>query len=399
MKEVLAAFLLMFCYSVCSAQGGDKISGEECAEEWCREMYFPYKFCDANGNYIKKCSKDPNNEPGLKPLKRQIPLQVEYQDWTSGEDTIFFHGPGEPMDWNRFPLYNYKHVKKWAELAAKTWSALCPPQGPDTAYPPCVLKILWSDSPNLVGEAQHDNPAFTVIEHSPGRCQTDCSSSMIVLNQTEQFLRRDGFDRPRYFILTERENHIYIPNNYGYLDAYTVFLHELGHWLGFEHSDEPTPPLGAKCEAPGSIMKSVWRSHEFGELSEADKCMFRKAYCCKQTQTIVWTQDPNIPPPDYTPNAKTTTGDSWGKPAFGFTVAPNPATSETITLSLYNLPGSGTTTIRIADADGNTVLRKQLEGANTREISLDVGMLPNGMYMIELVREEGAFSRKFLVTE
>lgn len=399
MKEVLTAFLLMFCCSVCGAQGGDKISGEECAEEWCKEMYFPYKFCDAKGNYTKKCSKDPNNEPGLKPLKRQIPLQIEYQDWTSGEDTVFFYGPGEPMDWNRFPLYNYKHMKQWAELAAKTWSALCPPQGPDTAYPPCVIKILWSDDRSLIGSAHLNNPAFTLLQHAPGSCQTDCSSSMIILNQTEAFLRRDDLERPTRFILTERNNLVYLRQNYQYLDAFTVMLHELGHWLGFDHSDEPTPPFGAKCETPGSIMKAIWNTGEFGELSEADKCMFRKAYCCKQTQQVVWFDDPHAPPDDHPDHTKTVIEGGVSKPASGFTVAPNPATSGTITLSLHTLLGPGTANIRIVDANGNTVLRKQLDGENTREISLNVEMLPSGMYVLELLREGQTFGRKFLVTE
>ncbi len=407
MKVALLVLTLLFSCCMCYAQQPEnrKKADGLCDDDNCLRQEFPYIFCNNTGELVVKCSDDPNNERGLKFMKVKVPIDFTYLDWTMqpeitrGSGVIKFY-LGQDTNFTAYPVFVNASMKNIIATAAKRWSTpdLCPPQGPDDEYQDCQITVRWSlsnDDFNI--NTMLENPAVTRRAHDPGNCSVHCPSSAIVLNQQPAYLRLDDYGRPTHFIATERNNYGYIPPepNYVYIDAYTALVHEFGHLLGFAHTDE------APCGDPNGIMKPKWNSREIGDLTWADKCMFLKAYCCKKTQTVVWFEDPQIPPPGPPINhtKPLMEGSNDNNLEISFSVAPNPVTSGTITLSLHGMAGLGVRSIQIIDATGNAVLAQQLAGENTREVSLDVSALSNGLYIMQLIQGEQVYSRKFLISE
>lgn len=400
MKTALLALALLLPPCLSHAQNPNpKKNDGLCADDNCLQQQFPYTFCKG-GETVIKCSADPNNEPGLKFMKIQLPIEFTYLDYTlqpevtGGDDVIKFY-QGSDTNFAGYPVFIGANMRKIVEAAAKRWSTpdLCPPQGPDAEYPPCRITVRWSfRNDDFDDGAILSSPAKTYRAFNPENCSVVCSESFIVLNQQPPFLRPDAYGRPTHFFGTERNNYGYIPGDpYAYTDAYTALVHEFGHMLGFAHTNE------APCGDPNSIMKPAWQSRETGDLTWADNCMFLKAYCCKKTQTIVWGSDPHLPPDDHPDHTKTLTQAAPAPGLTGFRIVPNPATEAIITLSLYEPVGQDGGSIRIVDAAGSTVLDQRLQAGSGRSVSVDVGTLPNGFYMLQLVQGGQIHGRKFLI--
>ncbi len=401
MKTVLLALALLLPPCLSHAQNPNpKKNDGLCADDNCLQQQFPYTFCKG-GETVIKCSADPNNEPGLKFMKIQLPIEFTYLDYTlqpevtGGDDVIKFY-QGADTNFAGYPVFIGANMRKIVEAAAKRWSTpdLCPPQGPDAEYLPCRITVRWSfRNDDFDDGAILRSPAKTHRAFNPDNCSMVCSESFIVLNQQPAFLRPDAYGRPTHFIGTERNNYGYIPPppEYVYTDAYTALVHEFGHMLGFAHTSE------APCGDPNSIMKPAWQSRETGDLTWADQCMFLKAYCCQKTQTIVWYDDPNAPPPG--PPINNTKPLLEETQSFSFTVAPNPATTGIITLSLRGRAGGEAGSLRIIDAAGHTVLEQPLQGHGSRDVSIDMSTLPNGFYMLQLLQSGRVQSRKFMIAD
>ncbi len=406
MKIALFVLALLFHCCMCYAQNEKKKDGP-CADPACLQLPFPYWFCDDEGKQVVKCSKNPNNEPGLKFMKISLPIEFDYEEWTlypkvtGGDDVIKFY-QGTDTNFFGYPVFVNGSMRNIIAAAAKRWMApnLCPPQGPNDEYVNCRIKIRWSfDLGEFEDGKGHLTPATTRRAYDPRACSLHCPSSLIILNQEPQYLQPDAYGRPTHFLLTERDNYYLTQMNpsveYVYLDAYTTMVHEFGHLLGFAHTDQ------APCGDPYSIMKSTWNGGEFGDLTWADECMFLKAYCCEKTQTIVYIPTdpcPNCPPEDHT--KQNIDGSTDAGTDISFTAVPNPATAGTVTVTMHGTFTTGSARIRVADASGNIVLSQQIHDAtNAREISVDVSSLSTGMYMLQLVEGGKTFSRKIIVAE
>jgi hypothetical protein len=71
---------------------------------------------------------------------------------------------------------------------------------------------------------------------------------------------------------------------YDYTDVedysmYSTLIHEMGHILGFFHSDGNDDD-GNNCDHSGSIMKSSLKAGQDVPLTNDDICQFKILYCC-----------------------------------------------------------------------------------------------------------------------
>ncbi len=401
MKTALMTLALVLYCCVCYAQGPNPNQKKDdgiCDQDACMDAKFKYLFCTNDGRVIEKCSDDPNNEKGMKLLKRKIPIEYSFEWWTldpqvtGGDDTVTFY-EGDLLEVRKYPIFVGLNMRPIIQAAAQRWmTQLCPPQGPDAEYQNCPVRIRWSNARDNLGEV-FARTNYDIVQG----CSVACGSVEIILNQNPNFTLRDDYGRPVRFIATERQNYGHLPPAWGpyeyiYMDAYTLMLHEFGHWLGFLHVEGPDPD-GQSCGDPNGVMKAVAGNLEQGDLTWADQCMFLKTYCCKATQREVpMTYDPrnpNDPPLDGT---KTVIAYSEG-----FTVLPNPSRSGVLMVRVTLPEESGTWSVRLVDGVGKVALDQQLASAKAQEVSLDVSALPKGMYMVQVFFGDRAFSRKVVI--
>jgi hypothetical protein len=145
-------------------------------------------------------------------------------------------------------------------------------------------------------------------------------------------------------------------------------LHELGHWLGFDHPgslDENGEPCNEDADAVDeSIMGTPLASGQEEGLTEHDKCMYMKLYCC---------------------DASTSVEEGYIEP-INFSVAPNPA-SDILTITLaQNIHPLGYSA-RLVDINGRNVLQTELQVSSSWRI--DVSTVPIGVYVLELRHQSG----------
>lgn len=407
----MVVLLLIFWAGTSFAQTNQKV---EC-DESCIQQKFVYRFCDAEGHVIAKCSDNPNNEPGMKPFKRKIPFDVcgvNLERWGVEDNfKLVQYPPPNPLNPVGGPvLFDVRNVSGRLAEAANSWNRLCPQQGPDAEHQECCLKVRWTGINENIGmmfahtDIRHNRTPGTSANYS---CTFLCEASEMILNTHALFLNPDEEGFPRHYFVTERYNFNALPlgnPEYIWVDMQSLLEHELGHWLGFQHPEE-RDSYQESCMSEGSIMLGGNTGHlnnRVAGLTPADECMFRKLYCCNETKRIVWIGDPNVPPDDYPNHTKSMQEGLSGSQAGGsrgFTVAPNPATGGTITLLLHGPIEPGTSSIRIVDGAGNAVLHQELQEGSERRVSIDVAGLPSGMYMVQLIREGQVYGRKFLISE
>jgi len=349
----------------------------------CISTVYSYMFCDGDGNFLRKCSADPNHEPGLKMYKKSIPL-ILCPNFDAGQHRRIYIPNSDPGDFHDVNLFVPANVPARLKEAADRWNSLCPPQGPNKEYQACCLKVVWavtiSDMREFSKAAAITYMAPAAKDPSkPGACENECSRSYIALNQDPLFTKPGNDGVPRNFFYTERENRPYIPSDYHYASLYSILLHELGHWLGFNHPDSQDG-VGAVCDHPGSIMRTAdityWERQD-RDLSNDDICMFKKAYCCAETANDV-DEAPEVPK------------------SLQFDIAPNPPINNILTLSLSEPIHSSAATLRIVNMSGESILGMDL-AKESQHLSIDITNLSNGIYMLEILQEGAISAKKILV--
>jgi hypothetical protein len=381
MKNIRLAFigLIGLClYTAANAQS-NTVTTPPCEDQWCKDMAFNLGFCDERGHAVRKCSSDPNNEPGLQPLKQALPMTL-CPSFDHEYLRVVFN-PSNPLDPNPRPeavVFDWRNVETRLREAARRWDNLCPPQGPNDEYSYCCLRVIWSSSLDDLGDYPEYTRGYTEIalRSKPDGCGADCATAYMVINKQKEFTQPDENGVPRNFFYTESDKKGEITGEYKYVSLYSLFLHELGHWAGFQHGDEST------CNHDGSIMRNGYLDEWVGvdrDLSPEDICMFKKLYCCESAKDL----------------SDVEKHQEFAHGAY-FDVVPNPPTTGTVNIRMEKPITIQNAKIRVVNMAGEVIV-EQVAPKEMREISVDVGSLAGGMYMIELISKEVIFARKVLI--
>jgi hypothetical protein len=217
---------------------------------------------------------------------------------------------------------------------------------------------------------------------NPG-CLIDCGSSHIIVNQEREYAQPDELGIPTNFFYTDPTNLPYLPPGDTYYPIDKIILHELGHWLGFGHSNEPDDK-GNQCGNGGSIMESgdTWGDHpEWRTITAGDRCMFKKLYCCNTTR-----------------EGGSASADDAPEETFSFTVVPNPIHGTSLVLSLSDFPAlhGSELHVSISDISGAEILHRTLSDTKASPRT-DISTIPNGTYLITVTLPGKVLSQKIII--
>jgi len=361
-----------------------------CDDPDCQAAKFLYFFCDPHtGAMTKKCSADPNNEPGLKMYKKSTPLVFCLNFSAANWGRVYVKDPSNPIEFYQTDIFVLRNLEQRIREAERRWAFLCPAQGPNPEYPYCCVQIQFSTSSRDVdGVPNAEAVTWTWPRNTSSPdgtiCEYDCQTSRIVINQQPSHTRPNEDGAPRHFIYTEEQNIHAVsrtddPSQYVYTSAYSVFLHEFGHWFGFGHEDDNTFP----CQSHLNSIMHTGQEREWNrvrrDLTNDDICMFKKAYCCEQTKsTSSVDEEESIAGSDI------------------FQIIPNPPLNNILSLALAEPIHDNSATLRILNMGGDIVMEKKI-AKEEQHLSIDIASLANGMYMLEVLREGRGSAMKVLI--
>ncbi|MEP7219475.1 MAG: T9SS type A sorting domain-containing protein [Bacteroidota bacterium] len=375
--KLICILALVISSDLAKAQLNGKIS---CGAD-CDGKVFPYLFCDENGRRRTACTDDPNNTFGQgdlkrrwKPLKKSTPLHPFY---INGNLKYKWLGYNKPLG-GKGDIFVADSVEPQFIRACKRWTDLCPPQQ-DSLTQDCAVRLQWAiDLADM-----HGNDMALAVTNQPGTIGTGagfcvyCAESFIAINDTPGFekLASDGFP-DRFFYTNDKPPALWTSTTY--YSLYSTILHEVGHWLGFAHAGKyPIPGTldSVECGNPNYTMGQLG-FNEDRDLSEDDKCMYRKLYCCAGGIFAV----------DYIKESNE---------ANFFDIVPNPANTS-FDITLARPLTVATASARVLDMNGRVVLDRKVRRGD-RRIIVDATSLANGVYMVEIFEGSNVHARKALV--
>lgn len=386
---------ILLCFSLCihiTAVAQEENKKIDCDASCVNEL-LPFLFCDmSTGNKVTKCTANPNNEPGLRALKKRMPPSCHNYD----EASFTVLPPNVSLVQGETVIFDPSWIKAASFSAAIEWwlESGCPsPQTDGTDD--CCLNVRWAQTnEDLIDFAT--NPAgvlavnYNKLTPTSGNptCRVDCNETGVILNGTPQFTQPNANNIPTRFFYNNAE-----PSGNGKLDdgnpleyyhINSVITHEVGHWYGIGHMGE-NDSYGQQCgNTRGNSMMSGGTGGgglypgEERTLKDDDLCAFRKLYCCAQTSTDIEETNAVI--------------------AEGFVVYPNPLTSSLFVIDMGTQLLPYTKTLRLVDERGKTVQEHTLSIGTTR-YTVDATGLPNGVYMVVITAQQlhGSISAKIVV--
>lgn len=403
----------------------------------CVDKFYPYKFCK-NGIYIIDCSSLPNNNNDFKPLKNKInctnydfgsytnlPFIIEkieiVVDWSPvigtitdtnnpdyGKDYYGFDSNGDHIldkykigehtetkninignnrqiyyddndpnsgiifDINKVSILFNEALNEWKSLSCEFTNTNCYQSNNVTN---CCTNVKWSDkhSDFIIDNIDYSSraSAYSITNVTPD-CKRACQGLTIYINQTNQYTGYDENGQKLYI-----KNYFITDDNASesrWISIKAVFLHELGHILGF--SDQYTD-TGLLCPSIGSIMGGQDDSWHYmsKDLIEDDICMYKKLYC--------WS-----PLSDVENNLVL---------AQGVQIFPNPVNTDILNLQFSN-PEFKNMSYQIISQIGDIVLKGNIKAEETLK-TIELNTLSNGNYILIISSNGNQESKKFVVNK
>jgi hypothetical protein len=344
--------------------------------ESCKDKEYMYHFCK-DGQTKEKCTSNPYNEAGCTLLKKCLPPADYYYD----EDPFMKHSFGYDynqdgnIDYSEYYFDRYDAAQQ-AEDALNEWESICSPIDSYGCFS-CPLHITWTTDKTFFKNYPECLALYTGKLNAD--CRPDCSQEFIYINidddQTgwNSYSSSDANPTKRFFYTNS--DHKTAPNpddptkDMPLYSFKTTIEHEIGHWLGFAHQKDNTVLWWGSCGDPNGIMHSTplppatdW------SMSDEDKCMYMKIYCC--------------------PDEHTSVNDEINNNNVEFILYPNPVIANAIKLHLNDNISLDTKTLRIISDLGESLIQQQLKiGSN--DYTIDISSLGNGSYTLLIVSPFG----------
>jgi hypothetical protein len=393
MKHKLIIIVLCLIPSFVQAQDYAKY----CEQPWKSKRY-PYLFCNPqNGRVSRACAGVPNSSVykrvTLQPLKwngscieyevtNEAPpvFRPQYRDFYTDELVIK-------------TLFDPHNVKQLAEQALARWRDICPQSDKYPSSHDCCLKIVWTTEEDDFGGRDMAEKVLAetkLVLKESGDCSAICDSFKIYLNNTPAHTTKFSLAGPEIFrgfisevpVIDAMEHKYSNPQHAKYVqqshNLLRVLTHEIGHALGFAH---PNSGSTFHCKdyaaniQDGGMMTSIsnYDDKTNGTLTEADKAIYAKLYCCPITTSV----EEEIPPVE-------------------FSVTPNP-TSEVLHITLANHVIPTKYSVRLVDIQGRNALQKSF--SINSSWTLNISTIPTGIYVLELRNEDGGNQSMKVVIE
>ncbi len=169
-------------------------------------------------------------------------------------------------------------------------------------------------------------------------------------------MNKNAIGVPNTFFYTNRS----YPGDLEWYDFQSVIYHEMGHWLGFGDGQE-------QCNSSYTgVMQTPLDVNTNRNLSDDDRCMFQKLYCCG---------------PNGATNVDEEETDNTGVVlSNGLHLSPNPFNTNII---IKGIPSEefSSYTLDITTITGQNVYHAVYEQHNN-DINIDTRTLPVGTYMV-----------------
>jgi hypothetical protein len=356
-------FIIFFFISVNNTLACDAI---------CRAKKYAYLGCDQTTNQKKTiCTDNPRGIPNFRPYKKCFPMNVTIEPFPEPVPGWYIdvNGDGNPQV-NEISFFD-QHAQALVFGARDNWSATCTPDNQDCDN--CSLNVIWAKRKELMRE--YPNSLAITFQPPvnatglPASCQVDCNRSYIAINTQDDFMKKNGNGVPEIFFYTNRN---YPGGNLEWYDFQTVIFHEMGHWFGFGDGQE-----GCNTSYTG-VMQTPLDVNTNRNLSEDDRCMFQKLYCCGPNGST------NTDEEDTDNNSVILSN--------GVYFSPNPFNTNIVVKGIHS-EEFASFTLDIMTITGQNVYHAVYE-QHSNDISIDTRTLSVGTYMIMLTTH--TFPRQYL---
>ena len=292
----------------------------------------------------------------------------------------------EPCDQSIFMVgndlaFNPGSVESNINAALNLWKSICANGNiTNSSYlQNCsCISVKWSQTANdFKASGVSETSEVCALTNTPlisGTCNYDCNSLYILLNQSDDYTSKtdDGCIYYSFFTtgyVLKRYNSVY------WISLTNVFAHEIGHLLGFAHQDDGA---GLGCShLNNTVMQKLSTGPDqnpINELSDDDRCMYAKLYCCDAPTVIT-----DLKPIDDV----------------SINMFPNPTNTNKITISINKEKYNCILFYKVYSFDGTEVLNGNFKSFTNKQKIIDLIGISSGSYIIILNCENKTFMQKF----
>lgn len=361
------------------------LKAQTCEECKALDESYTYRYCNpSTGGYEVNCSKNPIG-PGLIPWKLCLPAKIDYDNKGLVDKRAYAWSNNNGA--TRYTMFDEEEIAPIASDEQVQWELICGTYGPprDDNCQKCDIKIRWSSDKADFGTGVNSGAAThtggkKATSPTGGTCKADCDVTYILLNNTPEFMQMDNATGyPKNFFYTSTQppifNAFYQMRGYNYIDMRLLLLHEIGHLLGFDHTDKNCTKKSDGGTGGFGIM-SLDPTKRSTTFTTYDKCMFKLLYCCDEQANEV------VEPPTINST---------------FNIFPNPISSG-VTIALSPSTAQYGKHLRVIDMGGKIVLEQQFQ-AGSSDCTVSTVGFSAGSYLFIMTFDgiNGSFAQKVIV--